>query len=230
MQTTNTPEQDSGYTTPIPKDINEQIQLQNDAQLRVLARAKILLQEEKRLRDEANPKKRRKLNIIQCSICLEKLPKKQKEFLCCAHFYHKRCINKWLERNSTCPECRIPVWIQTPEQFEEYQKFVEEKRSGEELFRRNIASNDNNLSLMFLRDPELFPMDLVEDEEYEKINAIAHMEEEGFLEMYAHLLSEEDEEYDEEYQFEALLQYEAEARYEAQYAAEIEHLPMNYLD
>ena len=43
-----------------------------------------------------------------CFICLEKYEyKKYKRILrCCKNTCHKKCIDKWLKKNSTCPTCR----------------------------------------------------------------------------------------------------------------------------
>lgn len=43
-----------------------------------------------------------------CLICLEKFEyKKYKRILpCCKNVYHKTCIDKWLKKNSSCPNCR----------------------------------------------------------------------------------------------------------------------------
>ena len=45
-------------------------------------------------------------NINQecCTICLEK-PDKAIQ-LKCGHVFHKECINQWLPKNKTCPNCR----------------------------------------------------------------------------------------------------------------------------
>ncbi|KFM72940.1 E3 ubiquitin-protein ligase RNF115, partial [Stegodyphus mimosarum] len=44
---------------------------------------------------------------IQCAVCLEDFHLRQKvKSLPCKHFYHKRCITPWLEKNNTCPSCR----------------------------------------------------------------------------------------------------------------------------
>ena len=40
-----------------------------------------------------------------CSICLTDITLNEKK-LSCKHKYHDICINKWLEKKSTCPICR----------------------------------------------------------------------------------------------------------------------------
>lgn len=46
-----------------------------------------------------------KKNKPGCSICLEEILKNNKE-LECTHCYHENCINKWLDKEGTCPLCR----------------------------------------------------------------------------------------------------------------------------
>ena len=50
----------------------------------------------------------------ECSICFEKIKKRQKfRALPCSevkqHCFHVRCIDQWLQRNKTCPVCRAEV-------------------------------------------------------------------------------------------------------------------------
>ena len=49
-----------------------------------------------------------------CSICIEHLDETTK-ILTCSHQFHEKCINEWLEENSTCPLCRdeIPGLVRT---------------------------------------------------------------------------------------------------------------------
>jgi len=42
-----------------------------------------------------------------CSICLE--PCGYGVELVCNHVFHKKCIEKWLDSNPTCPNCRLEV-------------------------------------------------------------------------------------------------------------------------
>ena len=48
-----------------------------------------------------------------CSICLTDITLNEKK-LSCKHKYHERCINKWLEKKSTCPICRKEVGSEEP--------------------------------------------------------------------------------------------------------------------
>jgi len=45
-----------------------------------------------------------------CPVCLEdyKLGQVVRR-LPCMHFFHKRCIDQWLQRHGTCPTCRQPA-------------------------------------------------------------------------------------------------------------------------
>lgn len=50
----------------------------------------------------------------ECSICFEKIKKRQKfRALPCSevkqHCFHTKCIDPWLQRNTTCPVCRAKV-------------------------------------------------------------------------------------------------------------------------
>ena len=48
------------------------------------------------------------INNLECPICLEKFEyKKYKRIVtCCNNTFHKKCLDKWLKKNSTCPACR----------------------------------------------------------------------------------------------------------------------------
>lgn len=43
-----------------------------------------------------------------CLICLEKYREKElyRELPKCKHYFHKKCIDKWLKSNAVCPICR----------------------------------------------------------------------------------------------------------------------------
>ena len=46
-----------------------------------------------------------------CSICLESCPHSGSASKCstCEHFFHKSCIQRWLQDHTTCPLCRSPM-------------------------------------------------------------------------------------------------------------------------
>eukprot|EP00118_Oscarella_pearsei_P004750 m.20749 g.20749 ORF g.20749 m.20749 type:complete len:603 (+) comp28075_c0_seq2:217-2025(+) len=48
---------------------------------------------------------------LDCAICFEKFSSKNITRLECGHKFHKKCIDKWFERKSTCPKCRQAVPI-----------------------------------------------------------------------------------------------------------------------
>lgn len=51
---------------------------------------------------------------IDCSICLEQIKEGQKTVLItsCQHGFHQACLDPWLLRHSTCPNCRGPIETQ----------------------------------------------------------------------------------------------------------------------
>ncbi|XP_062079854.1 E3 ubiquitin-protein ligase BIG BROTHER-like [Humulus lupulus] len=50
-----------------------------------------------------------------CNICLEKLHSNNRyqELLCtpCSHIFHKKCIERWFDKNKVCPLCRSAIPI-----------------------------------------------------------------------------------------------------------------------
>ena len=42
----------------------------------------------------------------ECPICLQNLKNKVVKYTVCKHIFHKSCLNKWLEKKSSCPSCR----------------------------------------------------------------------------------------------------------------------------
>jgi hypothetical protein len=41
-----------------------------------------------------------------CSICLEPITADKVQCCSCGHCFHAKCIQKWLETKTTCPNCR----------------------------------------------------------------------------------------------------------------------------
>jgi hypothetical protein len=48
-------------------------------------------------------------NTITCPICIEemKVGDKISKIKICSHIFHKDCIKPWIEKNFTCPLCRV---------------------------------------------------------------------------------------------------------------------------
>lgn len=139
--------------------------------------------------------KKKKLNIYnKCCICLDDIKKpKHAQYLPCCHFFHKICIDKWLEKNTTCPECRIPIFIQDFIQYDSYLKYYTEQKNDLNLVRQNISTNDNAISLRFIQDCELFDIDDIEYNDINKIQALIYSPEPSFEDIYAHLIYSTDE-------------------------------------
>ena len=52
--------------------------------------------------------------MSECPICLNKIKCNYKKVQCCKKTFHKKCLNKWLETNNTCPLCREVIIYQNP--------------------------------------------------------------------------------------------------------------------
>jgi len=85
--------------------------------------------------------------INNCSICLENI-KSDIEFLPCIHAFHSECINELIKNNSLnpiCPVCRIPIYVNTPEQLAYYNEQVVNQqriRDEESKFFQQISSGN----------------------------------------------------------------------------------------
>ena len=44
-----------------------------------------------------------------CSICLESFKNKELYSSTCKHTFHKSCIDKWLDKDNSCPLCRTKL-------------------------------------------------------------------------------------------------------------------------
>ena len=47
----------------------------------------------------------------QCLICMDnyKVNELKRELPMCKHYFHGKCINKWLKKSATCPVCRYEL-------------------------------------------------------------------------------------------------------------------------
>jgi hypothetical protein len=51
-----------------------------------------------------------KYGIKTCNICLEEITKNIKK-TSCKHYFHPKCLRKWIKNSPTCPMCRTHVHI-----------------------------------------------------------------------------------------------------------------------
>ena len=43
---------------------------------------------------------------MECSICMHKINRVQFAYTNCNHYFHYKCLTKWLNNNMSCPNCR----------------------------------------------------------------------------------------------------------------------------
>ena len=89
-------------------------------------------------------------NFEPCSICLERIPKKQRAQTVCGHFFHRKCINEWCMQKAregedcVCPKCREYLHDMTDlaqkklekENEKENERMEQEHRENQERIRR----------------------------------------------------------------------------------------------
>ncbi|MGL5935653.1 MAG: RING finger protein [Cetobacterium sp.] len=127
----------------------------------------------------------------KCTICqYEVASKKDLMFLPCCHFYHQECIITWININITCPDCRIPIFINSFEQLNVYNKYKESQYNNPDLIRDNIQVNENTLSRMFMQEPTLFSLNEVDEQNYEKFYQLSQQPPYSLTERYRDLIAE----------------------------------------
>ena len=73
--------------------------------------------------------------LQKCPICFEKIQENEIATTSCKHYYHSKCLNKWLSTKNTCPICRLVLHkdnkpirkILTPEQWNSLDSFINER-------------------------------------------------------------------------------------------------------
>ena len=80
---------------------------------------------------------------FKCSVCIENIKKGQdQQLLNCGHKFCASCINKWLERNASCPICRTPVYNQSMNQPPRQQHMrMTPQQEALAILMRNINNN-----------------------------------------------------------------------------------------
>lgn len=73
---------------------------------------------------------------VDCSICLDSIDIKEKQYLPCTHLYHIECINTWINTkgiSAKCPVCNINIQKMNSLTDESISKF-------------NSADDNNNIN------------------------------------------------------------------------------------
>jgi hypothetical protein len=62
---------------------------------------------------EQLPKLKMGRSSQECSICLQRFRRGEViRQLPCGHIFHGReCLRAWLKEQSSCPNCRLPLWL-----------------------------------------------------------------------------------------------------------------------
>ena len=88
--------------------------------------------------------------ILHCTICLEDILD-DLEFLPCIHEFHKSCIDELIKETPICPlcpVCKIPIYVNTKSQLDDYKIYKEynDKKNEEEsaFFQRVSAGFYDN--------------------------------------------------------------------------------------
>lgn len=73
------------------------------------------------------------INLKTCTICLEDILT-DIEFLPCAHSFHRDCISGWVVSKPTCPMCKIPIYVNSPDQLNlyNYHKNIQDQNAERE--------------------------------------------------------------------------------------------------
>ena len=59
---------------------------------------------------ELKPETEDEATIRECSICMEELTDDSNiKVTTCMHVYHRHCLDRWLIKKNTCPECRTII-------------------------------------------------------------------------------------------------------------------------
>jgi len=76
-----------------------------------------------------------------CSICLDEF---QPESIChelyCFHIFHENCIEEWLAKHDSCPDCRKPMMKEAIRKF-----FREQKKQGQFVKQEQSAPSVSNV-------------------------------------------------------------------------------------
>jgi len=75
-----------------------------------------------------------------CSICLDDF---KPEIIChqlyCFHIFHEACIEEWLVKNDSCPDCRKPITKQAIKKFLKEQRKLKNVQEGQSVEQNQIS-------------------------------------------------------------------------------------------
>jgi hypothetical protein len=81
-------------------------------------------------------------NLKKCVICIEDILT-DIDFLPCAHAFHQECIAGWLHLHTTCPVCKVPTYVNSPDQLLLYNNHKARQgiiSDNESVFFQNVSA------------------------------------------------------------------------------------------
>lgn len=92
-------------------------------------------------------------NTTECIVCFNDVPNDKAVRTVCSHVFCKKCLNKWLRHNHTCPLCRTELREPTPQTVNDIETLANQFIM--DLVHNNQISllDDNNLYITVELNP-----------------------------------------------------------------------------
>jgi hypothetical protein len=86
----------------------------------------------------------------ECFICFEKYKEKElTRTLQCGHTFHKKCVDKWLKKRSTCPHCRFDLMENVQLSIDDADEYMYEEHKKHKKNCPNISYQQGLIHIEF---------------------------------------------------------------------------------
>ena len=99
--------------------------------------------------------------VCECSICLNDCSQSQLKTLPCEHQFHKKCVDKWLKKNNSCPLCRrvvVPRPTPAPDPDAQLRSLIQTMLVT--LVQQGVEPHRLSAAILYYRDNAATPDDL----------------------------------------------------------------------